>query len=504
MSKKVIMIVTIALLLSNAMNGLDSTIISTALPAIISDLHGLQLMGWIVAVFLLGGAVTTPLWSKLGERIGNKSAYQISTLIFVLGALLEGLAPNIIFLIAARTVMGIGSGGMTAIPYIIYAEIYKDPVKRGKVFGYVTASFSTAAIIGPLVGGFIVDNFGWHWVFYINVPIGLASIAIIQWLYRAPAVKPATDKVDYLGAVLLSGGLVSLLVGIEMIGKLPAAIIGLIILLAISLLVALTMVERRASDPIIPLRLFKNRYLLAAFVMFFLIYGFFVGFNVYVPMWAQGLLGTTAVIGGVTQIPGSVTNFLGAQWSGNMERWWSTRTVVMIGFGGMLIACGLLALAGRQTNYGFLLLASAFQGCGIGICFTVLQVSVQQQARHQDVPIATSFSLLVRMLGQTFMASIYSIVLNHALTTGVAKSGGQITMNMMNELSDATSASKLPAHLLPAMRTILHTGLHHIMGVALVLLVIGLAVNIWGFCAPKSKPAHHWWSALGVRHDLNQ
>lgn len=476
------------------MNGLDSTIISTALPAIISDLHGLQLMGWIVAVFLLGGAVTTPLWSKLGERIGNKRAYQISTTIFVVGALLEGLAPNIIFLIMARTVMGIGSGGMTAIPYIIYAEIYQDPIKRGKVFGYVTASFSTAAIIGPLVGGFIVDNFGWHWVFYINVPIGLASIAVIQWLYKAPQVKPATDKVDYLGAVLLSGGLVSLLVGIEMIGKLAPVVIALLLVLALSLLIGLGVVEKRVADPIIPLRLFKNRYLLAAFVMFFLIYGFFVGFNVYVPMWAQGLLGTTAVIGGVTQIPGSITNFLGAQWSGNLERRWSTRTVVMLGFMVMIVACGLLALAGRQTNYWLLLLASAFQGCGIGICFTVLQVSVQQQASHRDVPIATSFSLLVRMLGQTFMAAIYSIVLNHALIGGVAHSGGQITMNMMNELSDATSAKNLPAHLLPAMRTILHSGLHHIMGVALFLLVVGLAVNIWGFCAPKTKSPRHWWS----------
>ncbi|MFC6180138.1 MFS transporter [Lactiplantibacillus daowaiensis] len=488
MSKKVVMIVTIALLLSNAMNGLDSTIISTALPAIISDLHGLQLMGWIVAVFLLGGAVTTPLWSKLGERIGNKQAYQISTSIFVVGALLEGLAPNIIFLIVARTIMGIGSGGMTAIPYIIYAEIYQDPVKRGKIFGYVTASFSTAAIIGPLVGGFIVDNFGWHWVFYINVPIGLASILIIQALYQAPKLTTTKTATDYLGALLLSSGLVSLLVGIEMIGKLPIIGVVAILGLSVALLGGLMVAEQRAVDPIIPSRLFKNRYLLASFIMFFLIYGFFVGFNVYVPMWAQGLLGTTAVIGGVTQIPGSITNFLGAQWSSNLERKWSTRTVVMIGFAGMLIACGLLAIAGLKTSYWFLLLAGAFQGCGIGICFTVLQVSVQQQADHRDVPIATSFSLLVRMLGQTFMSSIYSVVLNQSLTTGVAQSHGKITMNMLNELSDATSAQQLPASLVPAMRSILHAGLHHIMGLALVLLVIGIAVNILMFRKPR---VHH-------------
>lgn len=501
MSKRVVMIVTLALLLSNAMNGLDSTIISTALPAIISDLHGLQLMGWIVAVFLLGGAVTTPLWSKLGERIGNKRAYQISTSIFVLGALLEGLAPNIIFLIMARTIMGIGSGGMTAIPYIIYAEIYKDPIKRGKVFGYVTASFSTAAIIGPLVGGFIVDNFGWHWVFYINIPIGLASMAIIQLLYRAPKVTATTAKVDYWGAGLLAGGLVSLLVAIEMIGKLSGLAVGLILVLSVVLLAALVRVERTAADPIVPLRLFKNRYLVAAFGMFFLIYGFFVGFNVYVPMWAQGLLGTTAVIGGVTQIPGSITNFMGAQWSSRLERKWSTRTVVMIGFVGMLLACGVLALAGVQTNYWLLLVAGGLQGAGIGICFTVLQVSVQQQAAHRDVPIATSFSLLVRMLGQTFMASIYSIVLNHALTAGIGQTNGQVTLTMMNKLSDANSAKNLPTALLPTMRMILHTGLHHIMGLALCLLVLGVAIDICWFQAPQ--PRAHRFRLPRFSHHLN-
>ncbi|AVK63700.1 MFS transporter [Lactobacillus sp. CBA3606] len=501
MSKRVVMIVTIALLLSNAMNGLDSTIISTALPAIISDLHGIQLMGWIVAVFLLGGAVTTPLWSKFGERVGNKRAYQISTLIFVLGALLEGLAPNIIFLIIARTVMGVGSGGMTAIPYIIYAEIYQDPVKRGKVFGYVTASFSTAAIIGPLVGGFIVDNFGWHWVFYINVPIGLASIAIIHWLYQAPKLTATHLKVDYLGAMCLTSGLVSLLVGIEMIGKIAPLGVGLILVLAVGLLGALLVVERRASDPIIPSRLFKNRYLVAAFGMFFLIYGFFVGFNVYVPMWAQGLLGTTAVIGGVTQIPGSITNFMGAQWSSNLDRNWSTRRIVMIGFTSLLISCGLLVVASAHTSYGWLLLAGAFQGAGIGICFTVLQVSVQQQAAHRDVPIATSFSLLVRMLGQTFMASIYSVVLNQALTTGVRQAHGNITMTMLNQLSDATSARTLPVQLIPAMRAILYTGLHHIMGLAFGLLVLGLVINVFGF--RQSRVGRRRQHSLNIKHHLN-
>ncbi|WP_288639418.1 MFS transporter, partial [uncultured Lentilactobacillus sp.] len=197
MSKRDILIVTCALLLSNAMSGLDNTTINTALPAIISDLHGIELMGWIVAVFLLGTAVSTPLWSKLGEHIGNKRSYQLAATLFVIGSFLQGMAPNIVFLILARTLMGIGNGGTVSLPYIIYAKMYQNPRKRMQVLGFVSASYSMATIIGPLVGGYIVDTFSWHWVFYLNVPIGLISIILVQIYYKVNHETRQTRAVDY-------------------------------------------------------------------------------------------------------------------------------------------------------------------------------------------------------------------------------------------------------------------------------------------------------------------
>ncbi len=148
-SKKNTLLVTLALLLSNTMAGLDGTIINTALPAIISDLHGIQYMGWIVAVFLLGMAVATPLWSKLGERIGNRGAYQLATLLFAVGSIFQAVSGNIVFFLIARTVMGIGAGGMNTLPFIIYADLYKNLRKRAQVIGYATASYSAASIVGP-------------------------------------------------------------------------------------------------------------------------------------------------------------------------------------------------------------------------------------------------------------------------------------------------------------------------------------------------------------------
>ncbi|TDG80726.1 hypothetical protein C5L34_000927 [Lentilactobacillus hilgardii] len=479
MSKRDVLIVTCALLLSNAMGGLDNTIINTALPAIISDLHGIELIGWIVAVFLLGTAVSTPLWSKLGEHIGNKKSYQLAASFFVIGSFLQGMSPNIIFLICARTLMGIGNGGMISLPYIIYARMYSNPRKRMQVLGFVSASYSMATIIGPLVGGYIVDTFSWHWVFYLNVPIGLISIFFVQMYYRMEEQKHQTSPVDYAGAALMTVGLVALLTGIEFIGTVNWLIVAGLTGFAVIVLIIMFRNEDRVTDPIIPSRLFRNRPLMIDFALFTLIWGAFIGFLIYSPMWAQGLLGTSALIGGATQIPGSVTDFLGSGTVAPMRRFLTPQRVVAVGILTLIISFALLVFAGVKTPYWILLIAGAFEGFGNGACFNELQIKVQQDADMQDVPIATSFSFLIRMLSQTFTASIFGIILNHALKNGVIQSGGRITMQMMNKLSDATNIGGLPQNLIPQMRAILFNGLHNIMVLSLGLMLISLAINVW-------------------------
>ena len=199
MTSKQIKWVTAGLLLASVIAGLDATIINTALPAIISDLNGIEYMGWIIAVFLLGMAVFTPLWSKLGENWGNKKAFQLSVVLFLAGSLLEGLAPNIGFFIAARTLMGIGAGGMGALPYIIIGYVFENINKRAHILGLISASFSAGSIIGPLLGGWIVDTLSWNWIFYINVPLGLVTISLIQAAYKEK-VRQTKQAFDYRGA----------------------------------------------------------------------------------------------------------------------------------------------------------------------------------------------------------------------------------------------------------------------------------------------------------------
>lgn len=478
MSKKGTLIVTLALLLSNAMAGLDGTIINTALPSIISDLHGIQYMGWIVAVFLLGMAVVTPLWSKLGERIGNKRAYQISTLLFAIGSIFQALSSNIIFFLIARTIMGIGAGGMNTMPFIIYADLYTNLKKRGEVIGYATASYSAASIIGPLIGGWIVDAFSWHWVFYINVPIALISIISIQIFFKDSKRISTGEQIDYLGAGIMIVGLVTLLTGIQMLGTGSLNLIIILIIIGLILLIALFKVEKRASDPIIPNRLFKNTPLVVDFLLFALLWGAFVAFNIYIPMWAQGLLGLSALLGGMTQIPGSITNFIGSIIGPSIKLQLGKYNTVALGTLAFLISFGSMVLAGITTPLWFLLIVGVFEGLGIGLSFNVLQISVQDDAEKRDIPIATSFAYLLRILSQTFMSSIYGVILNHALIKGVVEAHGKITIAMLNKLNDSQSVGNLPKNLLPSMKQIMYGGLHNIMLIALVLLVIALIFNI--------------------------
>ena len=470
-------IVTGALLLSNIMAGMDGTIVNTALPAITSDLHALQYMGWIVATFLLGMAVATPLWSKFGEHKGNKVAYISATMMFMVGAIVQGLAPNILWFIIARTVMGIGAGGMNTIPFIVFAEIYQNLRKRAEVLGISSACFGTASIIGPLLGGWLVDTWSWHWVFYVNVPIAIVAITIISIFYRNSGQQAAGKPVDYLGATLLVTSLTTILVAVQLIGSAAWWVVVLLFLIGVGLLYWMARVDNKAADPIVPSRLFKNRELVIDFSLFVIIWGSFIAFITYIPMWAQGLLGLSALLGGMTQIPGAVTNFIGSELVPFLQDRWGKYWIVTCGAASIFIAFLGIWIAGEDAPFWLLLTMGAFEGMGVGLVFNILQINVQTDAELRDVPIATSMGYLLRILSQTLMAAAYGVILNNQLFKGVQHSHG-ITMTMLNKLSNAETARSLPKALVPTMRDILYNGYRDIIIAAIILIIIALLIVV--------------------------
>ena len=344
MNKKQITMVTVALMLGNVMAGLDGTITNTAIPAIVSALHGIQFMGWIVAVYLLGMSVSIPIWTKIGEKITNKLAFEIALVLFVLGSTLEGLAPNIYFFLVARMIMGIGGGGMGSLPYIIAGYVFPNIKKRTQVLGYLTASFNGAAILGPLVGGWLIDALSWHWVFYINIPIGLVAL-LISLIYYKPVTPKTAPVFDLQGAFLLVSGLIMFLMGIQLLGLTATWIVVGLILFSLVLLIFFFLHEAKAENPIIPLSIFSNHDLNGDFILFATTWGAFIAVNTYLPMWAQALLGMSALMGGMTLIPNSIVEIIASQTVATIQEKIRTFTLVMIGIVTMMISSGGLFLA---------------------------------------------------------------------------------------------------------------------------------------------------------------
>lgn len=486
MNKKQITMVTVALMLGNVMAGLDGTITNTAIPAIVSALHGIQFMGWIVAIYLLGMSVSIPIWTKIGEKITNKLAFEIALVLFVLGSTLEGLAPNIYFFLVARMIMGIGGGGMGSLPYIIAGYVFPNIKKRTQVLGYLTASFNGAAILGPLVGGWLIDALSWHWVFYINIPIGLVAL-LISLIYYKPVTPKTAPVFDLQGAFLLVSGLIIFLMGIQLLGLTATWIVVGLILFSLVLLIFFFLHEAKAENPIIPLSIFSNHDLNGDLILFATTWGALIAVNTYLPMWAQALLGMSALMGGMTLIPNSIVEIIASQTVATIQEKIRTFTLVMIGIVTMMISSGGLFLANDQTPLWILILIGAFSGIGVGFIFVALQVKVQIDAGMEDMATATSTSYLIRILAQTVMAAVYGVIMNLALASGI-NTHSNITMHMMNELSDAKSAKLLPQSLLPEMRKIFHSGIHEIMAVSFILLLIATIFNFYfNFKQPNKK-----------------
>ena len=477
MNKKQVTMVTIALMLGNVMSGLDGTIINTAIPAIVASLHGIQFMGWIVAIFLLGMSISIPIWTKVGEKITNKRAFEISLTLFVIGSALQGMAPNIIFFLCSRFIMGVGAGGMGSLPYIIAGYVFKNIKTRTKVLGYLTASWNGAAILGPLIGGWLIDAFSWHWVFYINIPIGLIAF-LICLIYYKPVTPKQTPVFDIPGASLLVIGLLPFLMGVQLVGLTASWIVISLIIVSLVFIVLFFIRENHAQNPIIPVSLFKNKDLDGDFLLFAFTWGAFIAVNTYLPMWAQALLGLSALLGGMTLIPNSIVEIIASQSVVAIQDHLTTFKLVFIGIFAMLISSAGMFFADLHMPIQLLAAIGAFSGIGVGFIFVALQLKVQIDAGLKNMATATSTSYLIRILAQTVMAAVYGVIMNLNLASGVSSHPG-ITITMMNKLSDAKSAKLLPQNLVPTMRNILHSGIKEIMLVSVILLVIALVLNFY-------------------------
>ncbi|MGW4032635.1 MDR family MFS transporter [Streptomyces sp. NPDC004838] len=411
---------------------LSSTIVSNALPQIITDLGGGQsAYTWVITAALLAMTATTPLWGKLADLISKKLLVQIALLIYVAGSVVAGLAQNTGMLIACRVVQGIGVGGLTALAQIIMAAMI-SPRERGRYSGYLGATFAVATVGGPLLGGVITDTewLGWRWCFYVGVPFALLALVVLQKTLRLPVVKRRV-KVDWTGAFLISASVSLLLIWVTYAGGSYAwlswqtyVMVGGTLLLGAAFLY----VESRASEPIIPLRLFRNRTItLSSMASLFVGVAMFAG-TVFFSQYFQLARDQSPTMSGVMTIPMIAGLFVSSTVSGRLI----TRTGRWKGWlvtGGVLTTAGLglLGTIRYDTAYWHIALYMAVLGLGLGMTMQNLVLCTQNQVEPEDLGVTSSFVTFFRSLGGAIGVSALGAILGsrvtHYVERGLAELG---------------------------------------------------------------------------------
>lgn len=407
-----------ALLLGMLLAALDQTIVSTALPTIVSDLGGLEHLSWVVTAYLLASTAATPLWGKLGDQYGRKRLFQIAIIIFLIGSALCGIAQNMPQLIGFRALQGLGGGGLMVLSMAIVGDLV-PPRERGKYQGLFGAVFGATSVLGPLLGGFFTEHLSWRWVFYVNLPVGVVALVVIAAVLHIP-VRRTKHTIDYLGTFLIASVATCLVLVASLGGTTwawgSAKIIGLAAL-SVVLLIAFVLVERRAAEPVLPLKLFRIRtFSLVAVISFVIGFAMF-GAMTYLPTFLQVVHDITPTMSGVHMLPMVfgllITSTVSGQIVSRTGRW---KIFPILGTG--ITAIGLLLLhrltetspTWEMSIYFFVF------GAGLGLVMQVLVLVVQNAVSYQDLGVATSGATFFRSIGASFGVAIFGTIFTNRLT----------------------------------------------------------------------------------------
>ena len=475
MKKTNVPIVTLAIFMTTFMTAIEGTIVSTAMPTIVSDLDGLEIMNWVVSIFLLMTAVSTPLYGKLADSIGRKPVFLFGIALFVIGSSLCGLAQNMVELLLFRVIQGLGSGAVQPVAITIIADLYTLQ-KRAKMLGLNSGFWGVASVIAPLLGGFIVQHLSWHWVFYINVPIGIIAFLLVVFCLKEPKHN-AKSKLDLQGTIWLVILLLALMFFLQDLGEVTNFVIMAI--LAALVIVSVIMFfrsEKRAEDPIMPLSMLKDREFLALNLITLLISGVVIGFEFYIPTWMQGINGTSASIAGFAVTPSSLMWIVGSFLIGGMLGRWGIKKTYDYMLLVLVLADLALILVPIYTSFWVFCVIAAFNGIAFGAITTASQVRSQVLVPKEDIGVATSFNTLMKYLGQTMMVSIYGIAFNTMVVQGLNKHP-QLNQSMMNKIVSAEKAKTLSVEAIPQLRQILLSGLKAVYVVSLIVIIISLVLN---------------------------
>jgi EmrB/QacA subfamily drug resistance transporter len=406
-----------ALMLVMFLAALDQTIVSTALPTIVSELGGLSQLSWVVTAYLLTSTIVVPLYGKLGDLFGRRIVLQVAIVLFLLGSALCGVVQDMTWLILMRALQGLGGGGLMVSSIAAIGDVV-PPAERGRYQGLIGAVFGLSTVIGPLLGGYLVEHLNWRWIFYINLPLGVLAMIVLGIVFK-PHTRSVRHKIDYIGAAFMAGGLTCLILFTSEGGTtLPWSSIELwlLLVLGIVLLVGFVLEERTAVEPIMPLVLFRERVFTIAGAVGFIVGLAMFGSITFLPLYLQVVKSSTPTSAGLQLLPLMGGILVASITSGRLiSRIGRYKMFPIMGTALMTIAMGLLSTLKLDTPLhvlnGYMLLL----GIGLGLVMQVLILAVQNAVEFRHMGAATSGATLFRSIGGSIGVAVFGAIFSNGL-----------------------------------------------------------------------------------------
>jgi EmrB/QacA subfamily drug resistance transporter len=481
LSHRQILVILGGLMTGMFLAALDQSIVGTALPRITSDLHGLDKLSWVVTAYLLSSTAATPLWGKISDLYGRRLIFQAAIVTFLVGSLLCGFSRNIEELIAFRALQGIGGGGLMALAFATIGDVI-PPRERGRYMGYMGAVFGTSSVLGPVLGGWLAQGPGWEWIFWLNVPIGIAALIVTSYALKLPHTR-REHVIDWFGAGLLVAGVSSLLLYVSWAGPDHGWDSGLGIGLlggAIVLTALFIAIELRAKEPIIPMELFRGSIFRTTNAMAVVVGVAMFGAIIFVPLYLQIVMGMSPTKSGLGMLPMVVGLFSTSIPSGN----WVTKTgryrpLPIIST--IVVFCALLILStlNAQSAYWQVGLGMYVLGAGLGLTMQLLTVIVQNSVDPRHMGIATSTITFFRTLGGAFGAAAFGAVLNTRLAAHLADTLGASGGAASVDTNDTSAIQKLPEPLRSTVIDAFANSLHDVFLTALPVIAIAFVIALF-------------------------
>jgi EmrB/QacA subfamily drug resistance transporter len=475
-------LILLASLMATFITAVESSIVATAMPTIIGALGGFNLFSWVFAAYLLTMAVSIPVYGRLADLYGRKRVFFAGTGIFLVGTTLCGFSSTMTWLIVWRAVQGLGAGAVQPIVSTVVGDIY-SPADRARVQGYLSGVFGVAAVLGPALGAFIVTHLHWALVFWVNLPVGLAAIAMYA-VFLDEQIERRPHVIDYPGGLLLTIGVGAVMLALVQGGSLGAAGAASAAAIAVAAFIGLALQERRAAEPIVPFALWRNRVIALANLGTFGTGAAMMGVSAFLPAYVQGVMGQSPGVAGLALGCQSFSWTFGTIAAARLMVRISYRASASVGGATLVVGAGILALLQPTSGVGWAVAGSLVMGFGIGFCNPAFLVSTQASVDWGQRGVATGSVMFMRILGSSLGAALFGSIVNIAVERRAPGAGDAVNRLLQPGLRDSLGAPEI-ARLSAAVAA----GVHEVYLVLMLIAALTLAVSL---CFPAGvSPVSH-------------